>query len=218
MRIYLIRHGRQDSRLCNVDVSLSAAGREQAVLAGKRLAGWGIDCVYASDMLRASETGRIIKEQLEEAGGKEIPFHIRHGLREYYCGVMEGLTEEEQKEKHGDFLRERELFRDVPYPGGESGADVFRRFCPVLEEIVQSGFEQVAVATHGGAIRAVLAGLFLGTQDKKLLFSRNLENTSITELYYNPDNRTFYLERLNDYAHLETVPHLLRRNWKKDDY
>lgn len=37
MNIYLIRHGRQNSKLCNVDVELSPEGREQADLVGKRL-------------------------------------------------------------------------------------------------------------------------------------------------------------------------------------
>ena len=32
MNIYLIRHGRQNSTLCNVDVELSKEGREQADL------------------------------------------------------------------------------------------------------------------------------------------------------------------------------------------
>lgn len=36
MNIYLIRHGRQNSKLCNVDVELSPEGREQADLVGKR--------------------------------------------------------------------------------------------------------------------------------------------------------------------------------------
>lgn len=34
MNIYLIRHGRQDSRLCNVDVDLSPEGYRQAALVG----------------------------------------------------------------------------------------------------------------------------------------------------------------------------------------
>ena len=44
MNIYLIRHGRQNSRLCNVDVELAKEGREQADLLGKschfRIGGW----------------------------------------------------------------------------------------------------------------------------------------------------------------------------------
>ena len=37
MRILLIRHGRQNSPLCNVDVPLSEEGRAQADLLGERL-------------------------------------------------------------------------------------------------------------------------------------------------------------------------------------
>ena len=37
MRIYLIRHGRQNSPLCNVNVPLSDAGKRQAELLGERL-------------------------------------------------------------------------------------------------------------------------------------------------------------------------------------
>ena len=62
MRIYLIRHGRQNSTLCNVNVPLAEAGIEQAHLAGKRLAAYGIDEIYASDLIRARETAQIIKE------------------------------------------------------------------------------------------------------------------------------------------------------------
>lgn len=38
MELYLIRHGRQSSRLCNVNVDLSPDGRRQAILLGHRLA------------------------------------------------------------------------------------------------------------------------------------------------------------------------------------
>ena len=37
---------------------------------------------------------------------------------------------------------------DLPYPGGECAEDVIRRAEPVLREIVNSGYERVAVVTH----------------------------------------------------------------------
>ena len=43
MRIYLIRHGRQNSPLCNVNVPLSDAGKRQAELLGERLKKESID-------------------------------------------------------------------------------------------------------------------------------------------------------------------------------
>lgn len=50
MRIYLIRHGRQNSPLCNVNVPLSDAGRRQAELLGERLKKESIDAVWSSDL------------------------------------------------------------------------------------------------------------------------------------------------------------------------
>ena len=44
--IFLIRHGRQCSKLCNVDVALDDVGRQQAVLAGKRLVSYRIYFLY----------------------------------------------------------------------------------------------------------------------------------------------------------------------------
>ena len=46
--IYLLRHGRQNSRLCNVDVEFYPEGLEQATLLGERLAACGIGIVYSS--------------------------------------------------------------------------------------------------------------------------------------------------------------------------
>jgi broad specificity phosphatase PhoE len=56
LNLYLIRHGRQCDKRCNVDVSLSKEGIRQARLAGMRMKDWGIEMVYSSDMLRAKET------------------------------------------------------------------------------------------------------------------------------------------------------------------
>ena len=43
MKIYLIRHGRQCSKLCNVNVDLSQEGFRQAALVGERLVKKNID-------------------------------------------------------------------------------------------------------------------------------------------------------------------------------
>ena len=49
--IYLIRHGRQCSKLCNVDVELDEVGRRQAELAGQRLQSYGLEKLYSSELL-----------------------------------------------------------------------------------------------------------------------------------------------------------------------
>ena len=58
MKLYLIRHGRQNSRLCNVNVDLCEEGYRQAALLGERLFPKNIQAVYSSDLLRAIETAQ----------------------------------------------------------------------------------------------------------------------------------------------------------------
>ena len=58
MKLYLIRHGRQNSRLCNVNVDLCEEGYRQAALLGERLFPKKIQAVYSSDLLRAVETAQ----------------------------------------------------------------------------------------------------------------------------------------------------------------
>ena len=48
MKLFLIRHGRQCSKLCNVDVDLSEEGYRQASLLGERLFHENIQVVYSS--------------------------------------------------------------------------------------------------------------------------------------------------------------------------
>ena len=118
MKLYLIRHGRQNSRRCNVNVPLDEAGRRQAELAGARLKEYGAEKIFASDLLRAEETAEIIRSFLP------VPVEIRREIREISFGEMEGLTDEEIHEKFEAFQKEfRKMERDLPYPGGECAGD-----------------------------------------------------------------------------------------------
>lgn len=217
MRIYFIRHGRQDSRLCNVDVPLSEAGVKQAVLVGKRLAGYSLDRIYASDLIRARQTAELIREQSLNAG-RELPaVEVRPGLKEIDFGDWTGRSDAEIEEKYPDFKKERDRLignRDLGFPNGEDGEMVWERVKPVLKEMIASGEKNLAVVSHGGTIRVILAALFGRGQAERLRYVINMENTAITELYYKEESHQFYLERVNDYAHLEEHEELLRRNWK----
>lgn len=216
MQIYLIRHGRQDTTLCNVDVALCTEGREQARLLGQRLKNYEIDALYASTLIRAKETAEIIKEELVKEGRftDEQAITIRPDLREIDFGVLEGEENSNIPILFKDFMEKRdELVEDLGFPEGECGQQVWERSYKIMKEIVNSGHERVVVVTHGGVIRSLLTGILGMEQAKKLLFCRNLENCSITELYYREDKQRFYVERVNDYAHIEHCPHLLRESW-----
>jgi probable phosphoglycerate mutase len=107
------------------------------------------------------------------------------------------------------------LVEDIPYPGGENGTSVYERAMPVIQELIQSGNKNIAVVTHGGIIRVLLAALFGKNQARRFLFGVSLENTGITQLVYHEGYDRFYLERFNDFAHLEGYPKLYRSHWKE---
>ncbi|MBH1942251.1 histidine phosphatase family protein [Mobilitalea sibirica] len=208
VNLYLIRHGRQNSSLCNVDVELSTEGRAQAEQLRERLTRYNIDALYSSNLIRAVETAKIINQSLH------LPHMIKEELREISFGFMEGKSDEYNNEHYKDFKEEQyKLLEDIPYPGGENGTSVYERAMPVIQELVQGDKKNIVVVTHGGTIRVLLAALFGKNQAKRFLFGVSLENTSITQLVYHPDYDRFYLERFNDFAHLESHPKLLRRNW-----
>lgn len=208
VNLYLIRHGKQNSTLCNVDVELSEEGRIQAELLRERLKNYNIDALYSSNLLRARQTAEIINEAFH------LPHEIREEIREISFGLLEGRSDEYNEEHFHEFKEEqKKLIDDIPYPDGENGTSVYERAMPVIQEIVQSGNKNIAVVTHGGTIRVLLAALFGKNQAKRFLFGVSLENTGITQLIYNCNNDRFYLERFNDFAHLEGHPQLHRRSW-----
>ena len=206
INLYLVRHGRQNSTLCNVDVELSSVGQTQAELLRNRLKGFPIDALYSSHLIRAKQTAEIINQTLN------LPITIREDLQEISFGLLTGLTEQEVYTNFHEFKKEQyKLLEDIPYPGGENGTLVYERAMPVIQEILQSGKKNIVIVTHGGVIRVLLAALFGKTQAKRFLFGVSLENTSITQLVYNSEIDRFYLERFNDHAHLESRPELLRK-------
>ena len=208
MNIYLIRHGRQNSRLCNIDVNLSEEGLQQSALMGKRLAAKTIEAVYSSHLIRAVETA---KEANRYWNAEHI---IRQELREISFGEMEGLADEEIEARFKEFKKEQEQMElDLPYPGGECAGEVIRRAMPVFEEIAASGCQNVAVVTHGGLIRIVITALLHMDPKYYRLLGNSLENCSITEIHWNEKTGRFTVERFNDFAHLEPYPQLLRASW-----
>lgn len=207
MKIYLIRHGRQCSKLCNVNVDLCEEGYRQAELLGERLADKGIAAVYSSDYFRAVQTA-------ETANRRWRAEHVvMPQLREISFGDMEGLSDDVIAELFADFkVRQQRMEEDLPYPGGESAGDVVRRALPALRTIAE-GPGPAAVITHGGVIRSLTAWILGMDLAKVRILGSGLENCSITELNYHKDSGRFTVERFNDYAHLEPYPQLLRGSW-----
>ncbi len=238
MIIYLIRHGRQSSQDCNVNVPLSEEGRIQSRLLGERMKSYKLDVIYSSTLVRAVETARTAfaynKELLEN-------LQLRQGLEEIDFGILTGQKDEEVKKFYNEYYQEQldnfmegrvqqgtaleevnafigDFFvppEEMWYPEGENGAMVLERVMPVVKEWIESGKKNIAVVTHGGLIRTLLCSLFGGDFARRLMFGTSLENCSITQLHYDEAKNGFFLDRFNDYAHIEGQPGLLRKNLSK---
>ena len=173
--IFLVRHGRQCSKLCNVDVSLDESGRKQAELAGKRLISYQLEKLYCSQLIRAKETAEIIGRFVN------LPVEEVADIEEIHFGGFTGKTDDRIRMEYAEFRKERASHKeDLPYPeGGECGRDVVKRVMPKIKQICQREENRVAIVTHGGVIRSVCADILHTGQENKLKFGIDLENTSL---------------------------------------
>lgn len=209
MRLILIRHGRQSSPLCNVDVDLSEVGRQQAELLAKRLTNLKPDRIYTSGLLRAKQTAEILF-------GEKTKFLEREALNEISFGDMTGGADADNAVLFPEYFTAKKKKEDnLRLPGGECPTEVYERAVRVVEEAIVSGAETVVFVTHGGLIRALVAGLLGLGAGRMLRIADGLEHTSVTELCYSKEAECFSLERLNDCAHLEGRPELGRAAWAK---
>lgn len=209
MRLILIRHGRQSSPLCNVDVDLSEVGRRQAELLAERLTGLTPDRIYTSALTRAKQTAEILF-------GTEALFLERDALNEISFGDMTGEADSRNAVLFPEyFAAKRKKEENLRLPGGECPTEVYDRAVKVVEEAIASEAETIVFVTHGGVIRALVAGLLGMGAGQMLRIADSLEHTSVTELKYSKEAKCFSLEKLNDASHLEGKPELSRSAWAK---
>lgn len=218
IKIFLIRHARQESPLCNVNVSLANEGLIQSELLGERLKMYNLDIVYSSNLIRAKETAEIIRKKVGIKRDVDGEFE-NSDLRETDFGELTGLKDEVIKVKYKDYIDGREYaVDDIRIPGGENGRQVFERMNKAIEDIIneciKNNYKNVAVVTHGGAIRCYLAGLLGMPVGKRFSIAKIMENCSITQVNYNLELKNYSIERINDYAHLEGHRELLRETFK----
>mmetsp|Transcript_2783 Transcript_2783/g.3268 ORF Transcript_2783/g.3268 Transcript_2783/m.3268 type:complete len:270 (+) Transcript_2783:82-891(+) len=172
-----------------IDVPLSEKGIQQAIDAGHLTKSIDIDVVYCSMLIRAQTTALIAlaahdrnkvpllvrdtedpeqrglrahKEKIFEGSHQTIlPMYCSYDLNERDFGRLAGMFEREQK-NHFD-AKDLECFRtnwSIPFPMGESNADVFDRTIAFFERHIRGQLEQgknVFICCHGFVIRVILA-------------------------------------------------------------
>jgi broad specificity phosphatase PhoE len=147
--ILLARHGETDwNRARRVqgqtDRPLNDEGRRQAAELARSLAGEHLDAVYASDLLRALDTARVVAEP------RGLDVVTLPELRERDFGTWEGLTDAEILERFPHA-------RTAPWGDAETREQLAARVIAAVDEIVERhAGGRVLIVSHGGPIRAVL--------------------------------------------------------------
>lgn len=200
MNIYLIRHGEKIEKDKNHEtLGLTEKGFKQADLLGKRLRGYSIDKIYTSNMKRAVQTAEEINRHL----GVEII--VKPELREIHMGACDTEGWGYLEQNYPAFIEEYEKHdSDLRYPpDGECGEDVWDRTVRVINEIVESESDNIAVVTHGGVIRAIICGILQLSQARRFYLGAPPKNCSISVIKHDKKKNRFFVHTFNDYAHLE---------------
>lgn len=196
----LVRHGETSANVDGVwhgsiDTRLTERGFRQAERVARHLAETrpGAVAVYASPLIRARDTARLIAEAL----GLET--RIEPDLTEYHLGSLEGMSYRELTTKHRLFERMYEDPDDTP-GGGESPRQVAERFAGALRKIASAHRGQnTIVVAHGGALTLGLALLVDGDVSS---WRRAMSNCAVSDLTFEPQAE---LLTFNDTNHLDGV-------------
>ncbi|MEQ3551255.1 histidine phosphatase family protein [Pseudonocardia nematodicida] len=188
VRLVLVRHGRTPSNVRHaLDTKvpgppLDELGREQAREVAGLLADWPVRALYASRATRAQETAAPIGAALGTRV-QELP-----GTHEVFVGDLDNRDDDAA----------RAIFDEVfeswwdgdpgrPMPGGESAEDVWARFLPDVERVldgVTSG--AVVLVSHGAVIRVVTQALLGASADSGLGRDNPVPNTGRVVLRRDP--------------------------------
>jgi 2,3-bisphosphoglycerate-dependent phosphoglycerate mutase len=160
--LVLVRHGQSEWNLQNrftgdVDVALTAKGREEARAAGDKLRGLNFAHAFTSLLVRAIDTLALI---FERTGQADCPVTRDRALNERNYGRLQGLNKADVAREYGEeqVVIWRRSFAVRP-PGGESLADTAARVLPyyrvAIEPLLVEG-KEVLIVAHGNSLRALM--------------------------------------------------------------
>jgi broad specificity phosphatase PhoE len=167
-RLVLVRHAETEESArgrCygRLDVTLSPEGRAHAAALAEALGDLPLTALYTSPLARALDTARPIAR----VHGVEPLIHP--GLAELDFGDLEGAPYDRIAAEQPDLYRRwMESPARVRFPDGESLAELRERALAAVAEIrARHAGGTVAIVSHGGVLRVVLAGA-LGLGDGEL--------------------------------------------------
>jgi broad specificity phosphatase PhoE/ribonuclease HI len=184
----LLRHGQTalsiESRFSGLgsDPELTAEGREQARVAGERLAGHDFDAIITSPLRRARQTAEVVSALVAGGGAPEV----EDGMRETDFGAWESLTFAEVGRKWKDELAAWLADPTVAPPGGESFVDTDKRVGEAIEGLRERyPGQRLLVVSHVTPIKLLVRRALEAPMSA--LYRMHLELASITTIDWYAD-------------------------------
>jgi broad specificity phosphatase PhoE len=171
-RYFLLRHGQNfyQSEFPNIVypwpepflIVLTKKGKEEVIIAAKKLKNKKIDIIFSSDASRTRQTAQIVGNEI----GSDIILDSR--LRDTNFGVF-GDKRKQDYRKFFSGIKERFVKRP---PGGENWNDVGKRVKNFLDEIEKKyKNKNILIVSHGDPLW-LLEGIFNNTGKEELLNNR----------------------------------------------
>ena len=194
----------------DIDVPLSALGREQSVALGH----WFGDLppsrrpevVLTSPYVRARETTRLL---MEAAGldPRKVRVRMDERLREKEFGILDRLTVLGIHERHPDLAAQRRHVGKFYFrpPGGESWCDVILRLRSVLEMVTREyAGQRVLVVAHQVIVNCMRYLIECLEEHEVLELDRQADvpNCGVTSYEYDPASDSLVLDLANFVAPL----------------
>jgi broad specificity phosphatase PhoE len=144
--VVLVRHGESETAAAGLvggDGGLTALGREQALEAGRVLAGRPFDLCLTSPARRAQETADRVLE------GRNVAQVVMPDLADIEFGTFSG----EPLQEYRAWIASHDP-AEAP-PGGESRVDTLRRFCRAYRALLARAEAHLLVVAHGLTLSAL---------------------------------------------------------------
>ena len=218
MKLYLIRHAESYGNIkgkiiSTTDFELTEKGIAQSQRIGQKIYSELKEApisVYCSPLARARQT---LIEILHCVGRETIEITETDHLKEMDLGLLEGMTWEERRQKYPEIDLDNKLSL-LQAPCGESYRDVKNRCKMFAEKYLEkeSDEKSIIIVSHGITLR-ILTNVLLKRPDEDINFLNWMENTALTELFWDKENHTYQLARLNDYSHLGELRTIGYEKW-----
>ncbi len=186
--IFLMRHGVTEWNRLGIwqgwkGPGLNKAGKEQAEMAGRKLAGIKFSAIYSSDLPRSYETAVIISQVIDAPA--PVPASC---LRERDLGQLSGRSMKEIADLFPNLRMEREALGANDIYGVESWKDFNERVASCFNGLIENSGKNVLIVTHGGCIMSLVRTLVDPS------FDQILDNCGILKLSW--DSRRYRYERI----------------------